>query len=250
MQILKDKVAIITGAASGIGKAIALLYAAEGAKLVLSDLDDQGGQDTVSDIGKKGGEAIFIHADTSKAEESRKVVDEAVKKFGALHLAVNNAGIGGPLKPVGEYPIEGWDKVIAINLSGVFYGMRYQIPAMLKSGGGNIVNITSILGKVATKNAAAYVSAKHGVIGLTETAALDYADQKIRVNAVGPGYIMTPLLTKTLDEATMKALAGLHPMGRIGRSEEVAELVLWLNSDKASFVTGSYYNVDGGYLAQ
>ena len=250
MKILKDKAAIVTGAASGIGKAIALLYAAEGARLVLTDLDDQGGQETLSLIHKNGGEAIFIHADSAKSEDSRKVVDETVKKYGALHLAVNNAGIGGPLKPVGEYPIEGWDKVIAINLSGVFYGMRYQIPAMLVSGGGNIVNITSILGKVATKNAAAYVSAKHGVIGLTETAALDYADQKIRVNAVGPGYISTPLLTKTLDEATLKALAGLHPMGRIGNSEEVAELVLWLNSDKASFVTGSYYNVDGGYLAQ
>lgn len=250
MPILKDKVAIITGAASGIGKAIALLYASEGAKLVLTDLDDQGGQETVSAIGKKGGEAIFIHSDTAKAEDSRTVVDQTLKKFGALHIAVNNAGIGGALKPVGEYPVESWDKVIAINLSGVFYGMRYQIPAMLASGGGSIVNMASILGKVATRNAAAYVSAKHGVIGLTETAALDYADQKIRVNAVGPGYILTPLLTKTLDEATLKALAGLHPMGRIGSSEEVAELVLWLNSDKASFVTGSYYNVDGGYLAQ
>ena len=178
------------------------------------------------------------------------VVEQAVKKFGALHIAVNNAGIAGPLKPVGEYPIEGWDKVIAINLSGVFYGMRYQIPALLAAGGGSIVNMASILGKVATKNASAYVAAKHGVIGLTETAALDYADQKIRVNAVGPGYIVTPLLTKTLDEATLKAVAGLHPIQRLGTADEVAELCLWLNSDKASFVTGAYYNVDGGYLAQ
>ena len=177
-------------------------------------------------------------------------VDQAVKKFGGLHIAVNNAGIGGPLKPLGEYPVDGWDRIISINLSGVFYGMRYQIPAMLASGGGSIVNIASILGKVGTKNAAGYVAAKHGVIGLTETAALDYADQKIRINAVGPGYILTPLLTNTLDEATMKGLAGLHPMGRLGTASEVAEMVLWLNSDKASFVTGAYYNVDGGYLAQ
>ncbi len=180
----------------------------------------------------------------------KKWLTRRLKKFGALHIAVNNAGIAGPLKPIGEYPIDGWDKVIAINLSGVFYGMRYQIPAMLASGGGSIVNIASILGKVATKNAGAYVAAKHGVVGLTETAALDYAEQKIRVNAVGPGYIVTPMLTKNLDEATLKAIAGLHPMGRLGVSEEVAELCLWLNSDKASFVTGAYYNVDGGYLAQ
>ena len=146
--------------------------------------------------------------------------------------------------------MDGWEKVISINLSGVFYGMRYEIPAMLASGGGSIVNVASILGKVATKGSCAYVSAKHGVVGLTETAALEYADQNIRINSIGPGYIITPLLTKALDDATMKAVAGLHPIGRLGRSEEVAELALWLNSDKASFVTGSYYNVDGGYLAQ
>jgi NAD(P)-dependent dehydrogenase (short-subunit alcohol dehydrogenase family) len=163
---------------------------------------------------------------------------------------VNNAGIGGPLSPTGEYPVDGWDKVIAINLSGVFYGLRYQIPAMLASGGGSIVNMASILGKVGTKGSPAYVAAKHGVIGLTETAALEYADKKIRINAIGPGYILTPLLTNSLDKATLKALEGLHPMGRLGNAEEVAELALWLNSDKASFVTGSYYNVDGGYLAQ
>jgi NAD(P)-dependent dehydrogenase (short-subunit alcohol dehydrogenase family) len=148
-----------------------------------------------------------------------------------------------------EYPVDGWDKTISINLSGVFYGLRYQIPAMISSGGGSIVNMASILGKVGTKGSAAYVAAKHGVIGLTEAAALEYADQKIRINAVGPGYINTPLL-EALDDATLKALIGLHPMGRLGNAEEVAELALWLNSDKASFVTGAYYNVDGGYLAQ
>ena len=204
----------------------------------------------MSEIKSKGGEALFVKADTAKPDDSKNVVEQAVKQFGGLHIAVNNAGIGGPLKPVGEYPIDGWDKVISINLSGVFYGLRYQIPAMLSSGGGSIVNIASILGKVAAKNLSAYVAAKHGVVGLTETAALEYADQKIRINSIGPGYIVTPLLTKTLDEATMNALAGLHPIGRLGTSEEVAELALWLNSDKASFVTGAYYNIDGGYLAQ
>ncbi len=250
MKLLENKVAIITGAGSGIGKAIALLYAAEGARLVLSDIDDHGGNETVSEIKGKGGKAFFFHADTSKPDDSRKTVELALKEFRGLHIAVNNAGIAGPLKPVGEYPIDGWDKVIAVNLSGVFYGMRYQIPAMLESGGGTIVNISSILGKVASRNAPAYTAAKHGVIGLTEGAALEYADQKIRVNSVGPGYILTPMLTKNLDEATMKAVETLHPLGRLGTSEEVAELALWLNSDKSSFVTGAYYPVDGGYLAQ
>lgn len=250
MKQLENKVAIVTGAGSGIGKAIALLYVEEGAKVVVSDISEKGGNEVVEEIKSKGGQAIFVKADTSKAEDNKKVVEQAVQQFGGLHIAVNNAGIGGPLASVGEYPIDGWDKVIAINLSGVFYGMRYQIPAMLQTGGGSIVNMASILGKVGTKSSSAYVAAKHGVIGLTETAALEYADQKIRVNAIGPGYILTPLLTSSLSDEAMKALVGLHPMGRLGTSEEVAELALWLSSDKASFVTGSYYNVDGGYLAQ
>ena len=250
MKSLENKVAIVTGGGSGIGKAISLLYATEGAKIVISDVNEQGGNETANEIKSKGGDAIFVNADTSKPDDSRNVVEQAVKTFGGLHIAVNNAGIGGPLKPIGEYPIDGWEKVISINLSGVFYGLRYQIPAMLTSGGGSIVNIASILGKVGTPNSCAYVAAKHGVIGLTKAAALEYANQKIRVNSIGPGYIITPLLTKSLDEAAMKGLVSLHPMGRLGRSEEVAELALFLNSDKSSFVTGSYYNVDGGYLAQ
>jgi len=250
MKLLENKVAIITGAGSGIGKAISLLYANEGAKIVVSDISEKGGNETVSEVKAKGGEAIFVKADTSKPDDNKNVVEQAVKQFGGLHLAVNNAGIGGPISPAGEYPIDGWDKVIAINLSGVFYGLRYQIPAILEAGGGSIVNVASILGKVGAKGSAAYVAAKHGVIGLTEAAALEYADKKIRINSIGPGYIHTPLLTNSLSDEAMKALVGLHPIGRLGTSEEVAELALWLNSDKASFVTGSYYNVDGGYLAQ
>lgn len=250
MKSLDKKVAIVTGAGSGIGRAISLLYASEGAKVVVSDIDEKGGNETVSEIKAKGGEAIFVMANTAKAEDGEKLVKAAVKEFGGLHLAVNNAGIGGPLGMTGEYPVDGWDKVISINLSGVFYGLRAQIPAILASGGGSIVNIASILGKVGTKGSPAYVAAKHGVVGLTEASALEYADKNIRINSIGPGYILTPLLTKTLDAATMKTLAGMHPMGRLGTAQEVAELALWLNSDKASFVTGSYYNVDGGYLAQ
>ena len=150
----------------------------------------------------------------------------------------------------GEYPVDGWDKVVGIKLSGVFYGLRYQIPAIQASSGGSIVNVASILGMAGTKGSPAYVASKHGVIGLTKAAALEYADKNIRINAVGPGYIVTPMLQNALDASAMEGLVGLHPIGRLGTSEEVAELTLWLNSDKASFVTGAYYNVDGGYLAQ
>lgn len=249
MDQLKEKVALVTGAGSGIGRAIAVLYASEGAKVIVSDIDEKGGNETVAEITSKGGQAFFVRADSSKAEDNKNLVDQAVAKYGALHLAVNNAGIGGPLAPAGEYPVEGWDKVIGINLSGVFYGLRYQIPAIISAGGGSIINMASILGQAGTKNSPAYVAAKHGVIGLTKAAALDHATQNIRINSIGPGYIKTPLL-ESLDEATMNALVSLHPMGRLGESNEIAELALWLNSDKASFVTGAYYNVDGGYLAQ
>jgi NAD(P)-dependent dehydrogenase (short-subunit alcohol dehydrogenase family) len=249
MGIIENKVAIITGAGSGIGKAIAILFAKEGAKVMVSDVNENGGNSTVDDIKQTGGDAFFIKADSSRPAESENLVSQAIKQYGSLDIAVNNAGIGGPIQLTGEYPVDGWEKVISINLSGVFYGMRYQIPAMLSSGGGAIVNIASILGQVGTRMSPAYVAAKHGVVGLTKTAALEYAQKNIRINSVGPAYIKTPLLD-ALDDDTMKYLTGLHPMGRLGTSEEVAELVLWLCSDKASFVTGSYYPIDGGYLSQ
>lgn len=250
MGTLKNKVAVITGSGSGIGRAAAILYAKEGAKVIISDINEEHGNAVLEEIKKNGGEAFFIKADTSKPEEHKKLVDQTIEKYGALHIAVNNAGIGGPLSSIADYPIDGWQKVIDINLSGVFYGLKYQIPAMLKSGGGSVVNIASILGQAGTKFSPAYVAAKHGVVGLTKAAALEYADQKIRVNSIGPGYIKTPLVMNSLDEATLTFITGLHPMGRLGEAEEVAELILWLGSDKSSFVTGSYYPVDGGYLAQ
>lgn len=250
MNILESKVAIVTGAGSGIGREIAILFAAEGAKVVVSDISEKGGKETVALILAKGGEAVFIQSDSSIAESNKSLVEETVKLYGALHIACNNAGIGGPLAPTGEYPLDGWSKVISVNLSGVFYGLRYQIPAILASGGGAIVNITSILGQAGTRYSPAYVAAKHGVVGLTKASALEYADKNIRINSVGPGYILTPLLTTTLSEEQMKPLVGLHPIGRLGQPREVAEMVLWLSSSKASFVTGTYFAVDGGYLAQ
>jgi NAD(P)-dependent dehydrogenase (short-subunit alcohol dehydrogenase family) len=246
---LKGKVALITGAASGIGESTALLFAAEGARVFLTDIDVEKGKKLEKKIKEDGGDAVFLKADTSKPEDSEKSVTEVVKKFGKLDIAVNNAGIGGPQHPVGEYPIEGWDKVIAINLSGVFYGMRYQIPAMLKNGNGSIINVASILGNVGFANSAAYVAAKHGVVGLTKSAALEYSAKGIRVNSVGPAFIKTPLL-KDLDKDLLSQLVNIHPIGRLGEPDEVAQLFLWLASDKASFATGAYYPIDGGYLAQ
>ncbi|HEX5153006.1 MAG TPA: SDR family oxidoreductase [Parafilimonas sp.] len=248
MKTLENKIAIITGAGSGIGKATAMLFAKEGAKVVVSDINEQHGNQVVEEIKAARGEAVFIKANTANAEDNENLVKQTVKQYGGLDIAVNNAGIGGPLNVTGEYPIDGWQKVIDINLSGVFYGLRYQLPAM--KNGGSIVNIASILGQAGTKFSPAYVAAKHGVVGLTKAAALEYADKNIRINSVGPGYIKTPLVMKTLEKPALDALVGLHPIGRLGEAEEIAELILWLASSKSSFVTGAYYPADGGYLAQ
>jgi len=249
--MLKDKVALITGGSSGIGRAVALAWAREGAKVVVSDVDRGGGEETVGQVRTAGGEAIFIAADVGKPEECEALVRGAVEKFGRLDIACNNAGIGGPQAPTADYPLDGWAQVIGINLSGVFYGMKYQLQAMLENGGGAIVNMASILGAVGFAGAPAYAAAKHGVLGLTQAAALEYSAQGVRINAVGPGFIHTPMIS-ALEEnkAVNDMLVAAHPIGRLGRAEEVAELVLWLSSDKASFVTGAYYPVDGGYLAR
>jgi NAD(P)-dependent dehydrogenase (short-subunit alcohol dehydrogenase family) len=250
MKLLENKVAIVTGGAMGIGRAIALSYASEGAKVVVADINEKAGNDVIADLTEKGYEAIFIKINIANAGEQEALVKETVKQFGGLHIACNNAAISAPSFPVVDYPLDVWDTVLSINLSGVFYGMRYQIPAMLASGGGSIVNISAMLGQVAKKNASAHVATKHAVVGLTKAVALEYAEQNIRVNVVGPSYIKTPMLTNAFDEEGMHALEKFIPLGRLGEASEVAELVLWLSSSKASFVTGSYYGVDGGYLAQ
>lgn len=244
------KVAIVTGAASGIGAAVAKALAADGASVVLADLDRRGAEDVAEAIVAKGGKAIALETNVADSLEVEAMVEAAKRTYGGLHFAVNNAGIGGPSAPTGEYPLEGWHKVIDTNLHSVFYGMRYQIPAIIASGGGAIVNMASILGSVGFANAPAYVAAKHGVLGLTKVAAMEYAKQGVRINSIGPGFIDTPLLSKNLDEAALTYVRGLHPVGRLGTSEEVAALTSFLLSDQASFITGSYHLVDGGYTAQ
>lgn len=251
MSLFDGKVAIVTGGGSGIGQAACHLYAREGAKVVVSDIDEKGGNETCQAIQEMNGEAAFIRADVSQPADCQALVDKTLEKYGRLDIAFNNAGIGGEANLTGEYSIEGWQKVIEINLSGVFYCMRYEIPAMLKTGGGAIVNMASILGQVGISQSPAYVAAKHGVVGLTRTAAVEYAQEGLRINSVGPAFISTPLISALEQNEKARAhLISLHPIGRLGRSEEVAELVIWLSSDKASYITGAYYAVDGGYLAR
>ncbi|MFV0244837.1 MAG: SDR family NAD(P)-dependent oxidoreductase [Qingshengfaniella sp.] len=244
------KTVIVTGGGSGIGAATAEELAASGATVIVADLNLEHAEHVSKAITGKGGVAHAVAVDVAKADQVKAMVDFAVSKTGALHGIVNNAGIGGAPSLTGDYDLAVWQKVIDINLSGVFYGMRFAIPEIEKAGGGAVVNVASILGSVGFANSAAYVSAKHGVVGATKNAALEHAPGKVRVNAVGPGFILTPLVSESLDAATLEMLEGKHALNRLGRSEEVAALIVFLLSDQASFITGSYHLVDGGYTAQ
>lgn len=250
-NLMKNKVALVTGAASGIGRATALAFAREGARVVVSDMDVEGGNETVEQIVALNGDATFVRTDISVSAEVQHLVQQTIDRYGRLDYACNNAGIGGEAALTADYSEEGWDKVISINLTGVWLCMKYEIKEMLKQGGGSIVNMASILGWVGFQTAPAYVASKHALLGLTKNAAIEYGTQNIRVNAVCPAFIRTPLIEKTMSEEVIaQVLTPLHPIGRIGKPEEVAELVIWLCSDKASFVTGGAYLVDGGYVAR
>jgi NAD(P)-dependent dehydrogenase (short-subunit alcohol dehydrogenase family) len=249
---VEGKIALVTGGSSGIGRATALLFAKEGAKVVVADVTVSGGEETVQMIKAAGGEAIFVKADMAKAADVEAMVQKAVATYGRLDCAHNNAGIEGTTKKTHDYDEAEWDRVIAINVKGVWLCMRYQIPQMLKQGGGAIVNTASDAGLLGVPQMPAYVASKHAVVGLTKTAALEYAKAGIRVNAVCPGVIKTPMVDRItgLRPGRAERMTAAEPIGRMGKPEEIAAAVVWLCSDAASFVTGLPMAVDGGIAAQ
>jgi len=252
MSYFDGQVAIITGAGAGIGRAVAVLMAREGAKVVVANRRPEKGEETVQSIQDAGGDGIYIRCDISKPEDVENLVSKTKDHYGAVHIGVNNASIGGPNAPLADYTLDDWHQVMQTNTNGTFYCMKYQIPELLTAGGGAICNLTSILGAVGTNaGLAAYVTTKHAIVGMTRSAALEYASAGVRVNSVGPGYIDTPLLDRYRSSPEVWAgLQAAHPVGRLGEANEVAELVTWLCSDRSSFCTGGYYTVDGGYTAQ
>lgn len=254
---MQGKVALVTGGGSGLGRATALVFAREGAKVVVDDIVDAGGKETVRMIKKAKGEATYVHADVSKPAEVESLVKQTVETYGRLDCAYNNAGIMG-LKGKGiiDYPEEEWNRVVAVDLTGVWFCMKYEIPQMLKQGGGAIVNTSSTMGlrggSVAFSDNPPYVAAKHGVIGLSQQAALEFARKGIRINAICPGWMDTPLVSPPNEAAARdqaKEVEKVEPMGRRGMPIEIGEAVVWLCSDAASFVTGHVMCVDGGWTA-
>jgi NAD(P)-dependent dehydrogenase (short-subunit alcohol dehydrogenase family) len=255
MGLASGKAVLVTGAAAGIGRATALKFAAEGAKLALADIDAEGARETEALIRKAGGEAFACRCDVTRAAEVAAVVRQAVEVFGRIDCACNNAGIGGKVAPLAEQSEQHFDHVIAVNLKGVFLCLRAEIPVMVHQGGGAIVNVASVAGLSGFLGLSPYVASKHAVAGLTKNAALDYAKQGVRVNAVCPGSIDTRMLESLAEQVAglgkmREVLDPLHPIGRIGTPEEVAELIVWLCSPRASFLTGAIIPVDGGYTAQ
>jgi len=246
-----EQTAVVTGGSSGIGRETARAFAAQGASVVVTDVDVEGGEETADLIIDDGGEATFVEVDVTSDEDVAQMVETAVSTYGGLDVAFNNAGIGGTFDETADISPERWQTVIDVNLTGVWRCIRHEIPAM--NDGGAIINTASILGKVGSAATPAYTASKHGVVGLTKVAALDYADENIRVNAVCPGYIETQMLDDagvTKDEQMLEDVVGMHPLGRLGEASEIADAVTWLASDEASFATGETLVIDGGYLSQ
>ena len=250
---MKDKVALITGAGAGIGRAAALKFVQNGAHVAITDVNAEGLEETMHLISEYDSFALDVVADISNPSDVEMLIEKTVREFDHLDIAVNNAGIEGPMAATADYTIEDWDRVININLRGQWLCMKHEINAMLNNKGGSIVNVSSILGKVGFANAPAYTAAKHGLIGLTKVAALEYSEQGIRVNAVCPAFIVTPMLERagiTSDEETRQEVTALHPIGRMGEPDEVAKAIYWIASEEASFVTGHSLMVDGGYTSK
>jgi len=245
----KGKVAIVSGGGSGIGEETAKILAAGGASVVVADISLPAAEKVAAEILTAGGKAAPFRADVGKPEDNEATVEFAKKTFGGLHLAFNNAGIVGAEKFVGELTPEDWQTVINVNLNGVFYAMHYQIPAILASGGGAIVNTSSIAGFIGIANLSHYCASKHGVAGLTKAASIEYGCQNIRINSLHPGYVLTPLIAQWTDTELKETLVGLHPCGRLAEPKEIAEVACFLLSDKASFMSGSQVVADGGFLS-
>lgn len=249
--MLEGNVAIITGASSGIGRAAASVFARYGAKVVLADINEKDGEAAAGRVREEGGDALFVATDVSRASDVEALVARTVERYGRLDCAFNNAGIDGTIGTIAECTEENWDRTLAVNLKGVFLCMKYEIQAMLKQGGGAIVNTASVAGLVGLASIPAYVVSKHGVVGLTKAAALEWSQRGIRVNALCPGAIRTPLLESAFQQGVLSeaGMIAAHPIGRLGSTDEVAEAAAWLCSEKASFVTGLAMPTDGGYVA-
>lgn len=251
MKTLQDKVALITGGTTGIGRATAIAFARQGAKVVVSGRRQKEGEETVKLIKEAGGTGMFLAADVGKAADVKNLVERTVATFGRLDIAFNNAGIeSSVIAPTADQDDADFDQVFAINVKGVYLSMKYQIPAMLKTGGGSIINTSSVAGVIGMPGAGPYVASKHAVIGLTKNAALEYAKLGIRVNAVAPAAIETPMLDRFTESVPRDLLTSLHPIGRLGKPEEIADAAVWLASSQSSFVTGQTIAVDGGFTAQ
>ncbi len=252
MKMLDGKIALITGGSSGIGRAAAAAFAREGANVIIADIMVEGSEETLALVRETGSKAIFIKADVTRAAEVETMIDHCIKTYGHLDCAFNNAGIGGGRKRTADTTEEEWDRMIEINLKGVWLCMKYEIPHMLAQGKGAIVNTSSVAGLIGFAGTAAYVASKHGVVGLTKSAALEYATSGVRINALCPGVINTPLIERNIAARPKleEFYLNMHPIGRLGEAAEIAEAAVWLCSDAASFVTGHTMVVDGGMVAR